>query len=84
MTNVAAFHDGSEADRTKRQAWVDDLALALNQGDNGTYVNFLTDEHSERVRSAYPGPTWNRLVEVKRQYDRTNLFRLNQNIPPNG
>ena len=82
MTNVAAFHDGSEADRAKRQAWVDELALALNQGDDGAYVNFLTDEHSERVRSAYPGATWDRLVEIKRKYDPTNLFRLNQNIPP--
>jgi FAD/FMN-containing dehydrogenase len=84
MTNVAAFHDGTDADRAKRQAWVDDLSHALNQGDDGAYVNFLTDEGPERVRAAYPGTTWDRLVEIKRTYDPTNLFRLNQNIPPEG
>ena len=82
MVNVAAFHDGSDADRAKRQTWVDELSRALNQGDNAAYVNFLTDEGPERVRAAYPGTTWDRLVEIKRRYDPTNLFRLNQNIPP--
>jgi FAD/FMN-containing dehydrogenase len=45
-------------------------------------VNFLSDEGAERVHQAYPGPTWDRLVEVKRRYDPDNLFRRNQNIPP--
>ena len=48
----------------------------------GVYVNFLGDEGADRVREAYPGPTWDRLVEVKRRYDPGNLFRRNQNIPP--
>jgi hypothetical protein len=84
MANVAAFHDGTDPDRANRQAWVDALSGALNQGDDGAYVNFLTDEGPERVHAAYPGATWDRLVEVKGKYDPTNLFRLNQNIPPNG
>ena len=50
--------------------------------DGGAYVNFLGDEGPDRVRQAYPGPTWDRLVEIKRRYDPGNLFRLNQNIPP--
>ena len=48
----------------------------------GAYVNFLEDEGEERIRAAYPGATWDRLREIKRRYDPTNLFRLNQNIPP--
>ena len=35
-----------------------------------------------RVRDAYPGPTFDRLAAIKARYDPTNLFRLNQNIPP--
>jgi FAD/FMN-containing dehydrogenase len=81
MVNVAAFYDGP-ADQAVRQAWVDDFAAALRQGDSGAYVNFLGDEGQARVRQAYPGATWDRLVEIKARYDPTNLFRLNQNIPP--
>jgi FAD/FMN-containing dehydrogenase len=81
MANVASFYDGP-ADRERRQAWVDGAAAALQQGDDGAYVNFLGDEGPERVRRAYPGSTWDRLVTVKRRYDPDNLFRLNQNVPP--
>ncbi len=81
LANVAAFY-GVPADRNRHQAWVDSVAAALHQGHDGAYVNFLGDEGPDRVRQAYPGPTWDRLVEVKRRYDPDNFFRLNQNIPP--
>jgi FAD/FMN-containing dehydrogenase len=45
-------------------------------------VNFLGDEGEARIREAYPGPTWDRLARIKARYDPTNLFRLNQNVPP--
>jgi hypothetical protein len=66
------------------EPWVNGFAAALKQSDPGAYVNFLTDESPERVHAAYPGPTWDRLAKIKRRYDPTNLFRLNQNIPPAG
>jgi hypothetical protein len=81
MVNVAAFYEG-EDDRPVRQRWMDAFATALHQGDDGAYVNFLVDEGEARIRAAYPGETWDRLRAVKRRYDPTNLFRLNQNIPP--
>jgi FAD/FMN-containing dehydrogenase len=81
MVNLAAFYEGPE-DRPRREAWVGDFEAALRQGDAGAYVNFLGDEGEARVRAAYPGRTWERLVEIKGRYDPTNLFRLNQNIPP--
>jgi hypothetical protein len=81
MVNIAALYEGEE-DRVVRQSWVDGFAAALRQGDDGAYVNFLADEGQERVRQAYPGATWDRLTAVKARYDPTNLFRLNQNIPP--
>jgi FAD/FMN-containing dehydrogenase len=60
------------------------FAAALNQGDPSAYVNFLGDEGEIRVRDAYPAATWERLRAIKQRYDPTNLFRLNQNIPPAG
>jgi FAD/FMN-containing dehydrogenase len=47
----------------------------------GVYVNFLTADEGERVKSAY-GPNYERLAAVKRKYDPANLFRVNQNINP--
>jgi hypothetical protein len=76
----AVYEDAEES--PVHQAWVIDFADALRQGDGGVYVNFLGDEGEGRVRGAYPGSTWDRLADVKRRYDPTNLFRLNQNIPP--
>jgi FAD/FMN-containing dehydrogenase len=81
MVNVAAFYEGYE-DRAVREAWVSDFAAALRQEDAGVYVGFLGDEGEARIRQAYPGATWERLRAIKARYDPTNLFRLNQNIPP--
>ena len=81
MVNLAAFYDGPD-DRVVRQRWVEEFAAALRQGDQGAYVGFLGEEGQARVHQAYPGATWKRLVAVKARYDPTNLFRLNQNIPP--
>jgi FAD/FMN-containing dehydrogenase len=81
MANVAAFYEG-EQDRAEREAWAAEFAAALQKGNTAAYVNFLGDEGPARVRDAYPGATWQRLVAVKQRYDPTNLFRLNQNIPP--
>jgi FAD/FMN-containing dehydrogenase len=82
MVNVANFYNGMPEDKAVREAWADDFARALHQGDDGAYVNFLSEEGPERVRAAYPGATWDRLVEIKGRYDPDNLFHLNQNIPP--
>ena len=81
MVNVAAVFATPE-EEPLHERWVTELAATLRQSDVGAYVNFLADEGDERVRAAYPGATWDRLAAVKRQYDPTNLFRLNQNIAP--
>jgi FAD/FMN-containing dehydrogenase len=41
----------------------------------------MEEEGEDRVRESYRG-NYDRLVEIKRRYDPTNLFRLNQNIKP--
>ena len=81
MVTVANVFERIE-DMPTHQAWVNELAGSLGLNGRGAYVNFLGEEGEEGVRAAYPDPTWDRLREVKRRYDPTNLFRLNQNVPP--
>jgi FAD/FMN-containing dehydrogenase len=47
----------------------------------GAYVNFMTEDETDRVATAY-GVNYARLVQIKRQYDPDNVFHLNQNIKP--
>ncbi len=47
----------------------------------GAYVNFMTEDESDRVAAAY-GANYARLVQIKQQYDPENIFHLNQNIKP--
>jgi FAD/FMN-containing dehydrogenase len=47
----------------------------------GAYINFLTEEETDRIAFAY-GATYKRLVDLKKKYDPTNFFRMNQNIKP--
>jgi FAD/FMN-containing dehydrogenase len=81
LVNIAAMYARSE-EAPVHERWVHDFHAALRQGDGGAYVGFMGDEGELRVRDAYPPATWERLVGVKNRYDPTNLFRLNQNIPP--
>jgi len=70
------------ADDKRCIAWARDYFNASTPfASGGVYVNFLTADEGDRVRSAY-GPNYDRLALVKRTYDPDNLFRMNQNIKP--
>jgi FAD/FMN-containing dehydrogenase len=62
--------------------WVHRMYHALEPYSRGVYVNFTSDDASERVRQAYTGQQWTRLSALKAKYDSTNFFRMNANIPP--
>ena len=64
------------------RAWTESLFEALEPHDAGVYSNFLEVEGQDRVRAAYPGGTYERLADIKRRYDPSNLFDQNQNIRP--
>ncbi|MGQ0671020.1 MAG: BBE domain-containing protein, partial [Actinomycetota bacterium] len=81
MATVATVVERRE-DLAEHEPWVVDLADVLREDGSAAYVNFLGEEGEEGVRAAYPGGTWDRLREIKRRYDPTNLFRLNQNVRP--
>ena len=77
--NVHARWDDA-ADDARCIAWARDFFRdSLPFASGGVYVNFLTADEGDRVRAAY-GPSYVRLVEIKRRYDPSNLFRVNQNI----
>jgi FAD/FMN-containing dehydrogenase len=80
---VTDWTDREDAERHVR--WTRDLWTALRPfAARGIYVNFLHGDESAGARAAYSPDAWERLVAVKGRYDPTNLFRLNQNIPPAG
>ena len=81
MASVAALYQNPD-EVSAHETWVTDFAETLRQENTGAYSNFLGAEGEARVREAYPGATWERLTAIKAKYDPTNLFRLNQNIPP--
>ena len=81
LVNIAAMYQ-EPFKKAEHESWADEFMPAIRQNDSGAYVNFLGDEGDARVRAAYPGRTWERLTSIKARYDPTNLFHLNQNIPP--
>ena len=46
------------------------------------YLNFIGDEGTQRVEAAFGPEKYQRLRELKKQWDPRNLFHHNQNIPP--
>jgi FAD/FMN-containing dehydrogenase len=82
LLNIAArWQDPAETDL--HVGWARELHEAMATfATGGVYVNFLGEEGTDRVRAAYGERTYARLVDLKRSYDPTNLFRVNQNVPP--
>jgi FAD/FMN-containing dehydrogenase len=79
---LTIFEDAAELPTHK--AWTEAYFDELRPKATGVYSNFVADEGEARIRDAYPSATYARLAEVKRRYDPTNLFRMNQNIRPAG
>jgi FAD/FMN-containing dehydrogenase len=67
---------------TQNVQWTDEFWQTMQPwASGGVYVNYLGEEGPERIKAAY-GRNYDRLVALKSTYDPTNLFRVNQNIPP--
>jgi FAD/FMN-containing dehydrogenase len=81
--NINAVWTEDDPEGERHVAWARDFYSAMQpHAGERVYVNFLGDEGAERVRQAYADRHYERLVELKRAYDPTNFFRLNQNIEP--
>jgi FAD/FMN-containing dehydrogenase len=79
LNAVTGWYD-PQADTAHRE-WARTAIAAASEASTGrAYVNFLAD--TDAARTAYGEDAYARLVALKDKYDPTNLFRLNQNIPP--
>ena len=79
---MAQWTDPAEADT--HVAWARAMADALHPYSSGRYLlNFLSEESPDTIRAAF-GENYPRLAEVKKKYDPTNFFSINQNIKPAG
>jgi len=79
--NINGNSETAEGFEAERQ-WARDYWSALAPYHTSVYVNFLMEEGEERIRQAYGPDKYDRLKALKRKYDPTNFFRLNQNIRP--
>jgi hypothetical protein len=80
--NINANWTDTAAD-SENIAWAREYFAAMEPfSTGGVYVNFMGNEGEERVRAAYGEQKYERLAALKRKYDPSNFFRLNQNITP--
>ncbi|MBN4076340.1 FAD-binding oxidoreductase [Gemmatimonas aurantiaca] len=71
-----------EADDDKCRTWARDFYEATKPfATGGVYVNFMTEDETDRVSAAY-GQGYEKLQSIKKKYDPENLFRANHNIKP--
>ena len=61
--------------------WTKALRTVLGPFSRGMYVNHMSEPSDNYVRAAY-GRNYERLAEIKKKYDPTNVLALNPNIKP--
>lgn len=82
FSQVIVGVDGDPANRDRIIRWAREYWEALHPySAGGAYVNFMMDEGQDRIVATYRD-NYPRLAAIKQKYDPTNLFRVNQNIPP--
>jgi hypothetical protein len=79
---VIAGIDPAPAAADALTRWAKDYWQAVHPYTlGGAYVNFMMEEGEDRIKATY-GDNFERLATIKKKYDPTNFFRVNQNIEP--
>ena len=83
---ILAINTGwkDSADDEREVQWTRDLWTSMQPfSTGGVYVNFMSeDDGARRVKAAYGDNKYERLAQLKREYDPDNLFHMNKNIKP--
>jgi len=67
------------------RGWVRDFWQALRPhalADGNSYLNSTTEQSGDQIRGSYGDAKYQRLAEIKAEYDPDNVFHLNANIRP--
>jgi FAD/FMN-containing dehydrogenase len=82
---VAGVIVGIDPDPRHNEAitkWTKEYFDALHPySAGGAYVNFMMEEGQDRVKASFE-KNYDRLAAIKKKFDPTNFFRMNQNIRP--
>ena len=82
LAGVMVGVDPDPKNKEKITKWTKDYYDALHSHSaGGAYVNFMMEEGQERVQTSFRD-NYDRLATIKKKYDPTNFFRVNQNIKP--
>jgi FAD/FMN-containing dehydrogenase len=76
---------GTPADGAPAMKYADTMLDRLRPwSTGGKYLNFMSSEDAtaEQTRAAYFDVDYARLQAIKAEFDPSNMFRLNHNIPP--
>jgi len=80
---VIAGIDPSPQNAAAVTQWTKSYWEAVHPFDlDGAYPNFMMDDEGDARLKATYGDNYARLAAVKKKYDPTNIFRVNQNIKP--
>jgi len=73
----------ASADTDRCIAWARETYAAMEPFvASARYVNYLGDDETGDATAAAYGPNYRRLQELKKKYDPSNFFHMNQNIRP--
>jgi hypothetical protein len=81
VINILSIWDGPDEDN-RNFKWAQEFYSDLKPFMSGAYINFMGIEGEDRIKAAYGEQNFQRLVTLKRKFDPTNVFKLNQNIKP--
>jgi FAD/FMN-containing dehydrogenase len=82
LAGVIVGVDPDPKNKEKVTNWTKGYFDAIHpHSSGGAYVNFMMEEGQDRVKASFRD-NYDRLATIKKKYDPSNFFRVNQNIKP--